>query len=141
MFKEKFSNASESVSRPSTPEHVWKYNVGKHRAGNGLGKRAPYHLELTNASARVLNFTKAAFRSPPISFATLAAKGKPEGKHFQGEASSLCQSACSSSSPHRRFPSENPGTGTARLLSRKRDCREQEQGKTSCPTHTAHHPS
>lgn len=48
-----------------------------------MGKRAPHHLELTNASARVLDCTKADFLSPPISSSTLAAKGKPGGKHFQ----------------------------------------------------------
>lgn len=48
-----------------------------------MGKRAPHHLELTNASARVLDCTKADFLSPAISSSTLAAKGKPGGKHFQ----------------------------------------------------------
>lgn len=125
---------------------MWKYNICKHRAGNGVGKPTPHHLELTNASARVLNQTKAEFLSPPISFSTLAAKGKPGDKHFQGEASSLlCQALCASSSPHQRFPAENPsknpGTGTARLPSRKSSgswgtAESRSKAKPPCPTHT-----
>lgn len=77
MFKAKFSNVSEHISCPSTKEHVWKCNICRHRSGTRVGKCIPYHLEITNASPSVLNFTKADFLSPPILFATLTAKEKP----------------------------------------------------------------
>lgn len=135
MFKEKFSNASEGVSCPSTQEHVWKSNICKHRAGNGVGKRAPHHLELTNASARVLDCTKADFLSllshPPPSQQKESLEANISRRGLLALPVSLCLLQPPSTLP---FGKSQRRHGQLALQEKLRGCREQQQGKTSCPT-------